>query len=55
MNMDYTGTVDGVAFEGGTAAGATIELGENNGYIGATGDYKALCGADSRAQYRGRV
>lgn len=42
VNMDYTGTVDGVAFEGGTAAGATIELGENNGYIGATGDYKGF-------------
>lgn len=42
VNMDYTGTIEGVAFEGGTASGATIELGENSGYIGATGDYEGF-------------
>ena len=31
--MDYVGTIDGVAFSGGTAQGQTIELSENSGYI----------------------
>lgn len=30
VNLDYAGTVDGVAFEGGTAAGQTLELGSNS-------------------------
>lgn len=31
--MDYVGTLDGVAFAGGTAQGQTIELSSNSGYI----------------------
>lgn len=31
--MDYVGTLNGIAFEGGTAQGQTIELSENSGYI----------------------
>jgi len=30
VNLDYTGTVDGVAFEGGTAEGQTLELGSHS-------------------------
>lgn len=29
VNLDYQGTVDGVAFEGGTAQGQTLEIGSN--------------------------
>ena len=30
VNLDYAGTVDGVAFEGGTAQGQTLEIGSNS-------------------------
>lgn len=30
VNLDYAGTVDGVAFEGGTAQGQTLELGSHS-------------------------
>lgn len=30
VNLDYAGSVDGVAFEGGTAAGQTLELGSHS-------------------------
>ena len=36
--MDYVGTLDGVAFAGGTAQGQTIELSENSGYIDGFAD-----------------
>lgn len=41
VKLDYTGKVDGVAFEGGTAKGAELELG-SGAYIGANGDYKGF-------------
>lgn len=41
VNLDYEGKVDGVAFEGGTAKGANLELGSGT-YIGANGDYKGF-------------
>lgn len=41
VNIDYKGTVDGVEFEGGSATGASLELGSNS-YIGANGDYKGF-------------
>ena len=36
--MDYVGKLDGVAFEGGTAQGQSIELSENSGYIDGFAD-----------------
>ncbi len=33
VNIDFEGYMDGVKFEGGTAAGQSIELSENSGYI----------------------
>ena len=41
VSMDYTGTIDGTAFDGGTAAGAELELGSNR-FIGPTEDYKGF-------------
>lgn len=41
VSLDYVGKVDGVAFDGGTAKGATLELGSGS-YIGANGDYKGF-------------
>ena len=41
VNIDYEGTVDGVAFQGGTASGATLELGSGL-FIGANGDYEGF-------------
>lgn len=38
VNIDYTGYVDDVAFEGGTAQGADLELGSGT-FIGAEGEY----------------
>lgn len=38
VNIDYTGYKDEVAFEGGTATGAPLELGSGT-YIGAEGEY----------------
>lgn len=38
VNIDYTGYKDGVAFDGGTATGAALELGSGS-YIGAEGEY----------------
>ena len=38
VNIDYTGYIDGEAFEGGSAAAAELELGSNS-FIGATDDY----------------
>ncbi len=33
INVDYTGYLDGVAFAGGTAKGATVTAADNTGYI----------------------
>lgn len=41
VRLDYVGKVDDVAFEGGTAQGAELELG-SGAYIGANGDYKGF-------------
>ena len=41
VNIDYKGSVDGVEFEGGSATGASLELGSNS-FIGANGDYKGF-------------
>lgn len=41
VSLDYVGKVDDVAFDGGTAKGATLELGSGS-YIGANGDYKGF-------------
>lgn len=41
VSLDYEGKVDGVAFDGGTATGAELELGSGT-YIGANGDYKGF-------------
>lgn len=38
VDIDYTGYKDDVAFEGGTASGAALELGSGS-YIGAEGEY----------------
>lgn len=38
VNIDYAGTRDGVAFDGGTAQGTDLELGSGT-FIGADGDY----------------
>lgn len=39
--MDYVGTVDDVAFDGGTATDASLVLGSGS-YIGANGDYEGF-------------
>ena len=41
VNIDYTGYLDGTAFDGGSAEGADLELGSNS-FIGATDDYKGF-------------
>lgn len=41
VNIDYTGYVDGEAFDGGSAEGADLELGSGS-FIGATDDYKGF-------------
>lgn len=41
VNIDYTGYLDGEAFDGGSAQGADLELGSNS-FIGATDDYKGF-------------
>lgn len=41
VNMDYVGKIDGEAFDGGTAEGATLVLGSGQ-YIQATADYKGF-------------
>lgn len=38
VNIDYTGYLDGEAFDGGSAEGADLELGSGS-FIGATDDY----------------
>ena len=38
VNIDYTGYIDDVAFEGGTATGSDLELGSGS-FIGAEGGY----------------
>ena len=38
VNIDFTGYLDGVAFDGGTAQAQELQLGAG-GYIGASGDY----------------
>ena len=41
VNIDYSGSIDGVQFDGGTASGQDVEIG--SGYmIGANGDYKGF-------------
>ena len=41
VDIDYTGTMDGVAFDGGSATGAMLELGSGS-FIGATDSYKGF-------------
>lgn len=41
VNLDYTGTLDGVAFDGGTAQDQEIQLGQA-GFIQASGDYQGF-------------
>lgn len=41
VNIDYTGYLDGEAFDGGSAKGADLELGSGS-FIGATDDYKGF-------------
>lgn len=41
VNVDYTGYIDGEAFDGGSAEGADLELGSNS-FIGATDDYEGF-------------
>ncbi len=41
VNIDYVGTVDGVAFDGGTAQAQDLQLG-SGAYIGANGDYEGF-------------
>lgn len=41
VNIDYKGTVDGVEFEGGSATGASLQLGSQS-YIGANGEHKGF-------------
>ena len=41
VNIDYTGTLDGVAFDGGTATGYDLELASGS-FIGASGDYQGF-------------
>ncbi|MBO5461234.1 MAG: trigger factor [Ruminococcus sp.] len=41
VEMDYVGSVDGVEFDGGTAEGATLELGSGS-YIGACDEYEGF-------------
>ena len=41
VNIDYTGYIDGEAFDGGSAEGADLELGSNS-FIGATDDYEGF-------------
>lgn len=38
LNIDYVGTMDGVAFDGGTAQGQSISLTANSGYIDGFAD-----------------
>lgn len=38
VNIDYSGSIDGTVFDGGTAEGAELELGSGS-FIGAAGDY----------------
>lgn len=38
LNIDFAGYLDGVQFQGGTAAGQTISLTENSGYIDGFAD-----------------
>lgn len=41
VDIDYVGTIDGVEFDGGSATGASLELGSGS-YIGAEGDYQGF-------------
>lgn len=41
VDIDYTGMIDDVAFDGGTASGASLVLGSGQ-FIGAEGDYKGF-------------
>lgn len=41
VNIDYAGTVDGVAFDGGTAQAQDLQLG-SGAFIGASGDYEGF-------------
>lgn len=41
VNIDFTGTIDGVEFEGGKAQGSELELGSGS-FIGATKDHKGF-------------
>ena len=48
VNLDYTGTVDGVAFEGGTAEGQTLTLGSHQFIPGFEEQMVGMCVAEER-------
>lgn len=41
VNIDYTGSIDGTEFDGGSATGYDLELGSGT-FIGANGDYQGF-------------
>jgi len=48
VNMDYAGTVDGVAFDGGTAQGQTLEIGSNTFIPGFEDQMVGMCVAEEK-------
>ena len=48
VNLDYAGTVDGVAFDGGTAQGQTLEIGSHSFIPGFEEQMVGMCVAEER-------
>ncbi len=48
VNLDYAGTVDGVAFDGGTASGQTLEIGSHQFIPGFEEQMIGMCIAEER-------
>ena len=48
VNLDYAGTVDGVAFDGGTAQGQTLEIGSHQFIPGFEEQMVGMCVAEER-------
>ena len=48
VNLDYAGTVDGVAFEGGTAEGQTLQIGSGSFIPGFEEQMVGMCVAEER-------
>ncbi len=48
VNLDYAGTVDGVAFDGGTANGQTLEIGSNTFIPGFEDQMVGMCVAEEK-------